>query len=147
MPDRLLNGGDDGSAYGSVQTAIRCGDVPALRDPDVHWRDVQRCRARQPLVGPFTDDITPCAFRDRPRERATAVRDDLPALLAARGPWPGSRRVAVTGSDRHGVHGAYGNARVDGTVNAYLRTEEQPAAGEPRGGRWDLRSDHTFVRL
>lgn len=140
--DFLLNGGDDGSAYGSVQTAILCGDVAAPRDPDVYWRDVERSRVRHPLMGPFTHDITPCAFWDRPRERPTVVRDDLPALLvnttgdprttyagatALHRAWPGSRLVTVTGSDRHGVYGAYGNSCVDGTVNAYLRTGKLPA--------------------
>ncbi|MFF1445565.1 alpha/beta hydrolase [Streptomyces sp. NPDC058295] len=40
----------------------------------------------------------------------------------------GSRAVTVTGSDRHGVHGAYGDACVDGTVDAYLRTGKLPGA-------------------
>ncbi|MGW2619521.1 alpha/beta hydrolase [Streptomyces sp. NPDC001500] len=140
--DFLLKGGDGGSAYGSVQTAILCGDAPAPRDPEVYWRDVQRSRARHPLIGPFTHDITPCAFWDRPRERPTAVRHDFPALMvnatgdprtvyagasAMHDAWPSSRLVTVAGSDRHGVYGAYGDECADRTVNAYLRTGELPS--------------------
>ncbi|MCQ9136137.1 alpha/beta hydrolase [Streptomyces hilarionis] len=152
--DFLLKGGDGGSAYGSVQTAILCGDAAAPRDPDVYWRDVRRSRRLHPLMGPFTHDITPCAFWDRPRERPTAVRHDFPALMvnatgdprtvyagasAMHDAWPSSRLVTVTGSDRHGVYGAYGDECADRTVNAYLRTGELPAAdvtcSGPRSGR------------
>ncbi|MFF6806430.1 alpha/beta fold hydrolase [Streptomyces sp. NPDC012616] len=141
--DFLLEGGDGGSAYGSVQTAILCGDVAAPRDPEAYWRDVERSRERHPLIGPFTNDITPCAFWDRPRERPTVVRDDLPALMvnatgdprttyagatAMHRAWPSSRLVTVTGSDRHGLYGAYGDHCADRTVNAYLRTGGLPAA-------------------
>ncbi|WP_323184430.1 alpha/beta hydrolase [Streptomyces sp. NBC_00199] len=42
--------------------------------------------------------------------------------------WPGSRLVTVTGSDRHGLYGAYGDDCADRTVNAYLRTGRLPAA-------------------
>lgn len=148
--DFLLAGGDGGSAYGSVQTAILCGDAAAPRDPDVYWRDVRRSRERHPLIGPFTNGIGPCAFWDRPRERPTAVRDDFPALMvnatgdprttyagatAMHRAWPGSRLVTRTGSDRHGLYGAYGDDCVDGTVNAYLRTGRLPAADVTCAGR------------
>ena len=152
--DFLLRGGDDGSAYGSVQTAILCGDVSAPRDPEVYWRDVRRSRERHPLMGPFTNDITPCAFWDRPRERPTAVRRDFPALMvnavgdprtiyagasAMHDAWPSSRLVTVTGSDRHGIYGAYGDDCADSTVNAYLRTGRLPSedvtCSGPRSGR------------
>ncbi|WP_333741058.1 alpha/beta hydrolase [Streptomyces sp. IBSBF 2806] len=152
--DFLLRGGDGGSAYGSVQTAILCGDVPAPRDPEVYWRDVRRSRERHPLMGPFTNDITPCAFWDRPRERPTAVRRDFPALMvnavgdprtvyagasAMHDAWPSSRLVTVTGSDRHGIYGAYGDDCADTTVNAYLRTGRLPSedvtCSGPRSGR------------
>ncbi|MEU3459227.1 alpha/beta hydrolase [Streptomyces sp. NPDC006733] len=141
--DFVLKGGDGASAYGSVQTAILCGDVAAPRDPEVYWRDVQRSRAAHPLVGPFTNNITPCAFWDRPRERPTAVRADLPALMvnatgdprttyagatAMHRAWPSSRLVTVDGADRHGIYGDYGNDCVDRTVNAYLATGKLPAA-------------------
>ncbi|NEA53099.1 alpha/beta hydrolase [Streptomyces sp. SID13666] len=141
--DFLLKGGDEASAYGSVQTAILCGDVAAPRNPEVYWRDVQRSRELHPLVGPFTNDISPCAFWDRPRERPTVVRHDLPALMvnatgdprtpyagatAMHRAWPSSRLVTVDGADRHGIYGAYGNTCADNTVNVYLRTGRLPAA-------------------
>ncbi|MDQ0956702.1 hypothetical protein QFZ66_000580 [Streptomyces sp. B4I13] len=80
---------------------------------------------------------------DRPRERPTVVRDDLPALMvnatgdprttyagatAMHRAWPSSRLVTVTGSDRHGLYGAYGDDCADRTVNAYLSTGRLPAA-------------------
>ncbi|MDF9810800.1 alpha/beta hydrolase [Streptomyces sp. SPB162] len=141
--DFVLKGGDGGSAYGSVQTAILCGDVAAPRDPEVYWRGIQRSRERHPLMGPFTNDITPCAFWDRPRERPTAVRHDLPALMvnatgdprtpyagatAMHRAWPSSRLVTVNGADQHGIFGSYGNVCADDTVNAYLRTGKLPTA-------------------
>ncbi|MFC5031866.1 alpha/beta hydrolase [Streptomyces sp. DSM 41987] len=86
---------------------------------------------------------SPCAFWDRPRERPTVVRHDLPALMvnatgdprtpyagatAMHRAWPSSRLVTVDGADRHGIYGAYGNTCADNTVNVYLRTGRLPAA-------------------
>ncbi|MFJ8467677.1 alpha/beta hydrolase [Streptomyces swartbergensis] len=132
---------DTDSHYGSVQTAILCGDGPAARDPEVYWRDVQRTRAEDPLFAPVTHNLSPCAFWDRPRERPTVIRDDLPALLvnatgdprtdydgarAVRGMWPSSRLVTLTGADQHAVYGVHGVPCVDDTVNAYLATGRLP---------------------
>ncbi|WP_215451870.1 alpha/beta hydrolase [Streptomyces sp. ATCC 21386] len=139
--DFLLNGSD--SAYGSVQTAILCGDVSAPRSPEAYWRDVQRARARDPLFGPVTDNIGPCAFWDPPRERPTTIRGDLPALLVnatgdprtiyrnaqtVRRMWPSSRLVTLRGADQHAVYGVFGNSCVDATVNTYLATGRLPVA-------------------
>ncbi|MFI8534805.1 alpha/beta hydrolase [Streptomyces aquilus] len=136
----LLTGND--SPYGSVQTAILCGDVAAPRDPEVYWRDIQKARARDPLLAPVTNNLNPCAFWDPPRERPTTVRDDLPALLvnatgdprstyegatAVRRAWPSSRLVTLRGADQHAVYGVYGTPCVDDTVNAYLATGRLPA--------------------
>ncbi|MEU6919086.1 alpha/beta hydrolase [Streptomyces olindensis] len=136
----VLTGTD--SPYGSAQTAIICGDNAAPRDPEVYWRDVQRTRARDPLFSPLTQNINPCASWDRPRERPTTVRDDLPALLVnatgdprtyydgattVRALWPSSRLVTLRGADQHGVYGVYGSPCVDDTVNAYLATGRLPA--------------------
>ncbi|MEU0191041.1 alpha/beta hydrolase [Streptomyces afghaniensis] len=133
---------DTDSPYGSVQTAILCGDAAAPRDPEVYWRDVQRTRAQDPLFAPVAQNIGPCAFWDRPRERPTTIRDDLPALLvnatgdprtyydgarAVRDRWPSSRLITVTGADQHAVYGVYGVPCVDDTVNAYLATGRLPA--------------------
>ncbi|MBJ3811624.1 alpha/beta fold hydrolase [Streptomyces flavofungini] len=129
------------SHYGSVQTAILCGDVAAPRDPERYWRDVQRSRAAHPVTGPLTNNLNACAFWDRPREAPTQVRDDAPALLvgatgdprsdyqgtvALHGMLPSSRLITLKGANRHGVYGYYGNACVDAKVNAYLDTGKLP---------------------
>ncbi|MER5525328.1 alpha/beta hydrolase [Streptomyces sp. NPDC002677] len=136
----LLTGSE--SEYGSVQTSVLCGDVGAPRDPETYWRDVRLARARDPLFGPVTNDIGPCAFWDAPREHPTTIRDDLPALLvnATGDPrttyqgaetvhrdWPGSRLVTLRGADQHAVFGVYGSVCVDAVVNAYLATGRLPA--------------------
>ncbi|MGY4922286.1 alpha/beta hydrolase [Streptomyces sp. 900105755] len=130
------------SAYGSVQMAILCGDVAAPRDPETYWRDVRRARAQDPLFGPVTNNIGPCAFWDPPRERPTTIRDDLPALLvnatgdprtvyagarAVHRGWPSSRLVTLRGADQHAVFGVYGSDCADAAVNAYLATGRLPA--------------------
>jgi hypothetical protein len=129
------------SHYGSVQTAILCGDVAAPRDKEIYWRDVQQARARDALFGPVTQSIGPCAFWETPRERPTVIRDDLPALLvnatgdprttyrsavAVRRAWPGSRLLTLRDADQHAVYGVFGSACVDDTVNTYLATGELP---------------------
>ncbi|MBU6533934.1 alpha/beta fold hydrolase [Streptomyces mayonensis] len=139
--DFLLSGSD--SAYGSVQTAVLCGDVAAPRSPEVYWRDVQRSRASDPFFGPVANNITPCAFWDPPRERPTTVRDDFPALLvnatgdprttyrsaqSLRRMWPSSRLVTLRGADQHAVYGVFGNSCADATVNTYLATGRLPTA-------------------
>ncbi|WP_282793254.1 alpha/beta hydrolase [Streptomyces sp. CC224B] len=131
----------EGSHWGSVQTAILCGDVAAPRDPERYWRDIQRSRRDHPLFGPLTNNIGPCAFWDRPRERPTRVRHATPALLVAatgdpRTPYDGSvalrnrlrgsALITLKGADRHGVYGEYGNTCVDDEVNAYLATGVLP---------------------
>ncbi|MFF3739532.1 alpha/beta fold hydrolase [Streptomyces sp. NPDC002566] len=136
----LLDG--SASAYGSVQTAVLCGDVPAPRSPELYWRDVERARAQDPLFGPVTQSIGPCAFWDRPRERPTAIRGDLPALLvsatgdprtvhrnaqAVRRMWPSSRLVTLRDADQHAVYGVFGSGCVDTTVNTYLATGRLPS--------------------
>lgn len=136
----VLTGTD--SPYGSAQAAIVCGDNAAPRDPEVYWRDVQRTRAQDPLFVPVTNNLNPCVFWDRPRERPTRIRDDLPALLVnatgdprtsydgattVRAMWPSSRLVTLKGSDQHALYGVYGSACVDDAVNAYLATGRVPA--------------------
>ncbi|WP_308297134.1 MULTISPECIES: alpha/beta hydrolase [unclassified Streptomyces] len=144
----VLTGTD--SPYGSVQTAILCGDAAAPRDPEVYWRDVQRASAQDALFGPVTNNLNPCAFWDRPREHPTTIRDNLPALLvnatgdprttyqgatAVRRMWPSSRLVTLRGADQHAVYGVYGSPCVDATVNAYLATGRLPARDVTCGAR------------
>ncbi|MFB6891582.1 alpha/beta fold hydrolase [Kitasatospora sp. NPDC056327] len=131
-----------GSALASAQTAILCGDAPAPRDPETYWRDIERGRAAHPLFAPLTENITPCAFWERPREERVRVRHDTPALIVAatgdprvtydgsvalHGRLPGSRLVTLDGAVQHASYGVYGNACVDATVNSYLATGRLPA--------------------
>ena len=133
---------DEMSQYGSAQTAILCGDVPASHDPEQYWQDIERIRATYPLVGPLTHNIGPCAFWDRPREEPTRVSQDVPTLLVAatgdprttyrstlklHGLLPSSKLVTLEGANRHGLYGEYGNACVDDQVNRYLATGRLPA--------------------
>ncbi len=130
------------SHYGSVQTAILCGDVAAPRDPERYWRDIERSRAGHPLFGPLTNNIGPCAFWDRPREEPTRVRRDAPVLIVAatgdprttyrssvelHGRLPSSKLISLKGANHHGLYGSYGNACVDDKVNQYLATGTLPA--------------------
>ncbi|MFI0742948.1 alpha/beta hydrolase [Streptomyces sp. NPDC021100] len=131
------------SAAGSVQAAILCGDVAAPRDPETYRRAVEDSRAAHPLFGPLANNTNPCAFWPRPpRERPTEVRTDAGALIVAatgdpRTPYagsqalhgllPSSRLLTVEGAEHHGLYGEYGNACVDGRVNAYLATGRLPA--------------------
>jgi hypothetical protein len=93
------------------------------------------------LFGPVTHTIGPCAFWDPPRERPTAIRDDLPALLVnatgdprtiyrnartVRRMWPSSRLVTLRDADQHAVYGVFGSRCVDATVNTYLATGRLP---------------------
>ncbi|MEE1769396.1 alpha/beta hydrolase [Streptomyces sp. JV185] len=133
---------DEGSRNGSAQTAILCGDVSVPRDPERYWRDIERSRASHPLFGPLTNNIGPCAFWDRPREKPTQVHHDTPALIVAatgdpRTPYsgsvalhellPSSRLLTLKGANRHALYGQYGNACVDDAVNRYLATGKLPA--------------------
>ncbi|MEU7136617.1 alpha/beta hydrolase [Streptomyces sp. NPDC046261] len=133
---------DKGSHYGSAQMAIICGDKGAPRGPERYWRDIERSRAAHPLFGPVTNNITPCAFWDRPSEEPTRVRQDAPVLMvgatgdprtdyegtvALHGMLPSSKLITLKGANRHGIYGEYGNACVDDQVNAYLATGRLPA--------------------
>ncbi|MEW2066218.1 alpha/beta hydrolase [Streptomyces sp. NPDC007346] len=141
---RFATSGAD-SAFGSAQTAIICGDVPAPRNPELYWRDIERSRAAHPLFGPLTENIGPCAFWDSPRENPTRIRHDAPALIVAatgdprttyRGSvalhdqLPSSKLLTLKGANRHALYGEYGNACVDDKVNRYLATGKLPRKDE-----------------
>ncbi|MEV7292470.1 alpha/beta hydrolase [Streptomyces microflavus] len=138
-----LSGAD--SPTGSAQMAIICGDVPAQRDPELYWRDIERIRAAHPVFGPLTENIGPCAFWNAPRENPTRVRHDAPALIVAatgdprttyrssvtlHDQLPSSRLLTLKGANRHAVYGEYGNACVDTKVNRYLATGRLPGKDE-----------------
>ncbi|MFF2659855.1 alpha/beta hydrolase [Kitasatospora sp. NPDC058032] len=135
--------GAQGSSAGSALQAILCADGTAPRDPERYWHEIERSRAASPLFGPLLDNITPCAFWDRPREEPTEVRRDARVLILAatgdpRTPYrdgvtlhgllPGSRLLTLQGANRHELYGTYGNACVDDAVNAYLAGGRLPKA-------------------
>ncbi|MFD3971481.1 alpha/beta hydrolase [Streptomyces cyaneofuscatus] len=135
----------EGSASGSVQMAILCGDAPAPRNPELYWRDIERTRAAHPLFGPLTENIGPCAFWNAPREQPTRIRHDAPSLIVAatgdprttyRGSvalhdqLPSSKLLTLKGANRHALYGEYGNACVDRKVNRYLETGRLPGKDE-----------------
>ncbi|MET8683791.1 alpha/beta hydrolase [Streptomyces sp. NPDC004732] len=138
---RLATTGDQ-STMGSSQTAVICGDVAAPRNPEVYWRDIRRSRAAYPRFGAMNNNIGPCAFWDRPREKPTKVKHDAKALIvsatgdprtphkgavALHGLLPSSKLITVEGANRHAVYGLYENACVDDQVNRYLATDKLPA--------------------
>lgn len=131
------------SAPASAQMAILCADGTAPRDPEVYWRAIEASRAAHPIFGPALSNLNPCAFWERPRERRTEVRHDMPALIVSatgdpRTPHPGavalhellpsSRLMTLEGVNSHGLYGFYGNACVDEAVNAYLDSGRLPQA-------------------
>ncbi|MBZ4321197.1 alpha/beta hydrolase [Streptomyces huiliensis] len=136
-----LTGADSASA--SAQAAILCGDAAAPRDPETYRDAVEKSRAAHPLFGPLFHNTNPCAFwPSTPREEPTQVRTDARALIVAatgdprttyaasrhlHGLLPSSRLLTLQGADHHGQFGEYGNACVDGRVNAYLATGRLPA--------------------
>lgn len=137
---RLATTGEQ-SNMGSAQTAVICGDKAAPRDPEVYWRDIQRGRAAYPRFAAVNNNIGPCAFWDRPKERPTQVKHDAKALIVSatgdpRTPHKGavalhgllasSKLITVKGANRHAVYGLYENACVDNQVNRYLATGKLP---------------------
>ncbi|MFI0977545.1 alpha/beta hydrolase [Streptomyces sp. NPDC021093] len=139
---RLATTGDM-SPMASSQSAVICGDAPAPRDPEVYWRDIQRSRAAYPRFGALNNNIGPCAFWDRPREKPTQVERDAKVLIvsatgdprtahkgavALHGLLPSSKLITVKGANRHAVYGLYENACVDNNVNRYLATGKLPAS-------------------
>ncbi|MGP8303656.1 alpha/beta hydrolase [Streptomyces inhibens] len=130
------------SHHGSVQSAIICGDTAAPRDPEVYWRDIQRSRAAHPRFGALANNIGPCAFWDRPREKPTQVKHDAKVLIvsatgdprtahkgavALHGLLPSSKLITLKGANRHAIYGLYENPCVDNKVNQYLATGKLPA--------------------
>ncbi|GLZ41954.1 alpha/beta hydrolase [Actinokineospora sp. NBRC 105648] len=120
----------------SAATANQCADRAAVRDPEAYYRDIQAHRAAEPLYGPLTRDITPCAFwPTRPVEPPTSFTTGHPALLvgaagdpvtpypgqrAMRHALPGSRMITLDSAFRHGVYLFDANPCVDDSVNGYL---------------------------
>ncbi|MGJ6965993.1 alpha/beta hydrolase [Streptosporangium sp. G11] len=125
-----------GAATDRAGAPILCADRAVSRDPGTYFRDIQAHRADEPLFGPLTRNITPCAFwPTAPAEPATTVGNHVPMLIVGADgdpatPYPGqramrraltgSRMVTLSGAFRHGVYLAAGNTCVDATVDRYL---------------------------
>ncbi|WP_035855878.1 alpha/beta hydrolase [Cryptosporangium arvum] len=126
------------------ETATRCADRPAVRDPESYFRDVQAHRRDEPLFGPLARNVTPCAFWPvEPTDRPVEITSDVPALLIGAdgdpvAP-PASRRalhaglsrsveVTLRGAFRHRVYLYDGNTCVDRLVDDYLLNKTLPPA-------------------
>ncbi|MEU0571928.1 alpha/beta hydrolase [Nonomuraea sp. NPDC005983] len=132
--DGLLTG--SGAAEDRAGTPILCADRAVSRDLETYFRDIQAHRADEPLFGPMTRNISPCAFwPTTPVEAPTTIGNDAPMLIVGADgdpvtPYPGhramhraltgSRMITLRGAFRHGAYLAAGNACVDTTVNRYL---------------------------
>jgi hypothetical protein len=131
----LLTGAD--SEYGSVQSAILCGDVAASRDPEVYLRDIRAGLDSRPRFATITRNLGPCAFWPiTPRERPTRIANPTPALIVQstgdtrttysgavnlHRALTGSRMLTLAGARIHAVFGHYANPCVDEEVKRYLR--------------------------
>ena len=125
-----------GAATDRAGTPILCADRAVSRNPATYLRDIEAHRADEPLFGPMTRNITPCAFwPTEPVEPVTTVHNNAPALIVSAdgdpaAPYPGqlalhraltgSRQLTLHGAFRHGVYLLAGNACVDIAVDAYL---------------------------
>lgn len=127
----------------SAEMAVKCADRAASRDPETYFRDIQAHRGDEPVFGPLTRNLTPCAFWPAdPAEPPTTVHNHVPALITGSAvdpstPYPGqlnlhraltgSRMITLRGSFTHGVYLFYGNTCVDTAVNRYLLGGSLPA--------------------
>ena len=125
-----------GAATDRAGTPILCADRAVSRDPASYRRDIEAHRADEPLFGPLTRNITPCAFwPGGPVEPVTTVDNAAPALIVSADGDPatpfqgqlamhraltGSRQVTLRGAFRHGVYLVAGNACIDAAVDGYL---------------------------
>ncbi|WP_030343081.1 alpha/beta hydrolase [Streptomyces sp. NRRL S-1022] len=130
----------------AVQTAIQCADRAATsRNPETYYRNIQAHRADDPIFGPLTRTVTPCAFWSvTPAEPPTEVHNDVPLLmvgatgdpattyqgqLAAHHDLKNSRLVTLRGAFHHTVYAglfAPKNRCIDEAVNYYLKTGGLP---------------------
>ncbi|MEV0651022.1 alpha/beta hydrolase [Phytomonospora sp. NPDC050363] len=125
-------------------TLFLCADRAAPRDPETYYRDIRAHRSSEPLFGPLTRNITPCAFwPTAPVEAPTRIDNAVPALIVGASGDPrtpragqlamhqalsGSRMITLDDAHRHLVYGVEGNPCVDGAVNRYLLDGVLPAA-------------------
>ncbi|MBW5482768.1 alpha/beta hydrolase [Streptomyces bambusae] len=126
----------------AVFWAVVCGDTDAWpRDPEQYRRDAVRDKERYPLFGDFASNIMPCAFWDRPVEKATAVNNRTP-VMTVQNEWDsqtplssgeglhralkGSRMVLAAGGEGHGVYLFDEASCANAPVTAYLATGRLP---------------------
>lgn len=139
--DGLATGsGDPGARFG---TPVLCADRAVSHDPLTYYRDIQAHRADEPLFGPLTRNISPCAFWPTvPIEPPTTVHNGVPVLMVGAAgdpvtPNPGQLAMhrdltasrLVTQLDAY-HHGAFlgGSACIDAAVVGYLTGGALPAA-------------------
>jgi pimeloyl-ACP methyl ester carboxylesterase len=131
-----------GDASDRAGTPILCADRAVSHDPSTYYRDIQAHRADEPLFGPLTRNISPCAFwPTKPIEPPTTVHNGTPVLIVGADgdpftPYPGqlamhrdltgSRMVTQLGAFHHGVF--LGNDCIDAAVVDYLTGGPLPAA-------------------
>ncbi|MFI9505825.1 alpha/beta fold hydrolase [Nocardia sp. NPDC052566] len=127
---------------GSAQMAIMCGDVAAPRDTAWYLSNIEAARAKEPVFGPFANNITPCAFWAAPSEPATVVRNAVPTLIVQatgdtrttynnaqgmRRALSASRMVTLQDVPVHWIFGRFQNKCVYDKVNTYFRDGTLPA--------------------
>ncbi|MDQ1647807.1 MAG: hypothetical protein QOJ50_3991, partial [Cryptosporangiaceae bacterium] len=131
-----------GPATDRAGTPILCADRAVSRDPETYYRDIQAHRGTEPLFGPLTRNITPCAYwAVTPAEPPVTVRNKVPVLIVGAGgdpltPYPGqqamhraltrSRLVTLQGAYRHGVYLAAASPCIDQAVTRYLTSGALP---------------------
>ena len=125
-------------------TPILCADRAVSHDPSTYYRDIQAHRVDEPLFGPLTRNISPCAFwPTKPIEPPTTVHNGTPVLIVGADgdpftPYPGqlamhrdltgSRMVTQLNAFHHGVF--LGNDCIDAAVVDYLTGGPLPAVDE-----------------
>lgn len=128
----------------ATNMAYRCGDGPWPRDPRDYLRDLAFYGERYPLFGPANANITPCAFWPRIEDEPVRLSDNrAPGVLVTAAlrdvavPIANSRAVAahIHGSrmvtidaHTHAPYPFYGDACLNGTVDAFLVSGTLPAA-------------------
>jgi pimeloyl-ACP methyl ester carboxylesterase len=138
--DGLLHGSADSSDQAG--TPILCADRAVSHDPSTYYRDIQAHRADEPVFGPVTRDISPCAFwPTAPIEPPTTIHNGHPVLIVSAQGDPvapyagqlamhrdltGSRMVTQLGAYHHSVF--LGNPCIDAAVVDYLTGGPLPSA-------------------
>ncbi|MFF2040650.1 alpha/beta hydrolase [Kitasatospora sp. NPDC058170] len=125
-----------GPATDRAGTPILCADRAVSPDPETYFRDIEAHRADEPLFGPLTRNVTPCAFWPiKPAEPALDIRNHARVLMVGATGDPltpfagqqamhralsGSRMVTLRGAFRHGVYLTAANTCIDTAVSGYL---------------------------